>query len=39
MTNQEIIAKAIENMSNEEKEILFPPIERKKLCSEKVLAR
>tara|TARA_B110000114_G_scaffold137079_1_gene144148 strand:- start:282 stop:593 length:312 start_codon:yes stop_codon:yes gene_type:complete len=29
MTNQEIIAKAIENMSNEEKEILFPPIERK----------
>lgn len=35
MTNQEIIAKVIENLSSEEKEILFPPIERKNFVVKK----
>jgi len=29
MTNQELITNAIANMSNEEKALIFPPIERK----------
>jgi hypothetical protein len=39
MSNQELITQALTNMSNEEKAKIFPPIERKELCSKKVMAR
>ena len=39
MNTNEIMQKALKTMSNEDKAAIWPPLSKKELCSQRVLAR